>query len=396
MSHNPELAKMLRSYVPYDESLHSTLIRTLLAYDPNIKPIGVIGASGYWVDTPFVTVAQEHIFSRNPDNLLLEMIDMSKSIDGKDNLLFDNPVSYAHIVNATFFSGRTSRAKGKASKKINYCPLCIEEGIREVGYGYFRHFWTFSSVCMIHNKPLHQLPELSFSQSVKAVKQLLRGKSFKGAKVLPHTHGDDFEQQTHDNTWSGDSKYLFPIKFAVGCLMHTFAKWVFGNSETFRDDELRKFAMKVSKRFLFNRDDFHEFEFRKSLAAIYLMCSSLEADKLDAFFSEHVELYRLKLGPRVQGRLREVAAKHKGRDCNSCNEHRCYFKEYQEDTLQRLEHNDISLEYLFENSYTLERIAMQKRPIGRISQSAWAPINVYPQLEEGESLRRMKVSCKSD
>lgn len=42
-----ELAKLLRAQAPHDESIHSILIRTLLAYDPNVKPIGVISNSGF-------------------------------------------------------------------------------------------------------------------------------------------------------------------------------------------------------------------------------------------------------------------------------------------------------------------------------------------------------------
>ncbi|MBF4269471.1 hypothetical protein EAY71_21625, partial [Vibrio anguillarum] len=80
-----ELARLLRAQVPYDESIHSTLLRTLLAYDPNIKPIGVIGNSGMWMDAPFVQNGYEHLFYRYPDHVLLETIDMSLSVDGKDN-----------------------------------------------------------------------------------------------------------------------------------------------------------------------------------------------------------------------------------------------------------------------------------------------------------------------
>ncbi|MGK6781408.1 hypothetical protein MMF16_00025795 [Enterobacter hormaechei] len=84
-----ELAKLLRAQAPHDESIHSILIRTLLAYDPNVKPIGVISNSGFWKNAPFVHKGYEHLFYRYPDHVLLgTMIDGTLSVDGKDNSLF--------------------------------------------------------------------------------------------------------------------------------------------------------------------------------------------------------------------------------------------------------------------------------------------------------------------
>ncbi|HCM0782740.1 TPA: hypothetical protein ACGUON_002653 [Vibrio vulnificus] len=99
-----ELAELLRKQVPNDESIHSTLLRTLLAYDPNIKPIGVIGISGLWMDAPFVQKQYQFLFYRYPDHVLLETIDTSLSVNGNHNCLFDNPAYYNYRVESTFFN----------------------------------------------------------------------------------------------------------------------------------------------------------------------------------------------------------------------------------------------------------------------------------------------------
>lgn len=54
MNKDNDLADTLRALAPYDESLHSFLLRTMFTYDPTIKPIGVISDSGYWLEKAFI------------------------------------------------------------------------------------------------------------------------------------------------------------------------------------------------------------------------------------------------------------------------------------------------------------------------------------------------------
>ena len=179
-----ELAKALRKQAPLDETLSSTLLRVLLAYEPNIKPIGVIGKSGNWVDAPFINKGYEHLFYRYSDNELLEIIDSDLLISGKGNGLFDDPTLYTHRIASTFFSGRKTRGRVSSSNKIRYCLPCIEDGIRNNGYGYFRGFWKLSYKCLIHDKPLKELPELGFTKALIAIKKLLKGNCSDFGKLM--------------------------------------------------------------------------------------------------------------------------------------------------------------------------------------------------------------------
>lgn len=123
-----ELAELLRKQVPNDESIHSTLLRTLLAYDPNIKPIGVIGNSGLWMDAPFVQKQYQFLFYRYPDHVLLETIDTSLSVNGNHNCLFDNPAYYTYRVESTFFNLKSvplNFAKHADHSKHTFAPLFV-------------------------------------------------------------------------------------------------------------------------------------------------------------------------------------------------------------------------------------------------------------------------------
>lgn len=393
-----ELAEMLRRQVPNDESLHRTLLRTLWAYDPSAKPVGVIGNSGCWVNRPFIQKNYEHAFHKNPDHLLLEFIDMELSINGKGNLLFDNPTTYTSQIEPIFFSGRKARMRDQSNLDIRYCLPCIKEAIEQVGYGYFRHFWSVSDKCLIHDQPLERLPEMGFNKSLKAVRKLLRGKGFRyplKASGAQHTSTRSRSQsfKIHD-TWDTKDKYFFTIKFAPGCLMKRFAEWIWENYHTFKEPELRTFSEKVSGQYLHKYQKMYEFDYRRDFAGVYLMCSSFEAEKLNEFFAENVTLVWLDLGPRKQGRLKEVFAKNKGMDCESCRKSNCFLNGTKK--LRLVDPEKISLRYLCENSYTLSRIVMQGRLIAELGDSVWGALNVMPELKEKDAISVYQVMLGDD
>ncbi|KFI11380.1 hypothetical protein IX95_15000 [Vibrio sp. B183] len=264
MSSSPEFIQLLRDQAPHDGSLHSTLLRSLWAYDPSAKPIGIIGNSGCWINSPFIHKEYEHIFYRYPDHVLLEIIDVELSVNGQGNLLFDNPVNYTSQIKRTFFSGRKARMRAISNLDIRYCQFCIEEGIKKVGYGYFRHFWSASEQCLIHNQPLERLPELGFSKSLKIVKKLLKGKGFKYPIKAKGVQSTSTSSRIHD-TWDTRGQYFFPIKFAPGCLMKDFAEWIWKNCHGFKDRQLKSFAEKVSSQYLNKFREMYEFDYRRDL-----------------------------------------------------------------------------------------------------------------------------------
>lgn len=396
MSNSPEFIQLLRDQSPHDESLHSTLLRALWAYDPNAKPIGIIGNSGSWINSPFIHKDYEHIFHRYPDHVLLEIIDVELSVNGKGNLLFDNPTNYTSQIKPTFFSGRRARMRATSNLDIRYCQFCIEEGIKKVGYGYFRHFWSVSDKCLIHNQPLERLPELGFNKSLKIVKRLLRGKRFKNSLSAQGFQPTSRRSRTYTAhaTWDTRDQYFFPIKFAPGCLMKNFAEWIWESHHEFKDPGLKSFAEKVSGQYLHKFREMYEFDYRRDFAGVYLLCSSFEAEKLNEFFAENVTLIWLNLGPRKQGRLKEVFAKKKGKNCETCEQKSCHLKGSKE--LRLVDPQKISFQYLCENSYTLSRIVMQQRPIAVLGSSVWGALNVMVNPSEKLEISAYQVRLGDD
>lgn len=373
MSSETSLAEVLRAQAPYDESLHSFLLRTQFTYEPTAKPIGVLDKSGLLYLNPFAHKDVEYLFHKYSDQQLLEAADIGQTIDGEDNGLFDSPSYYARKIQWTFFSGRQVQRSDKVKGRVRYCISCINEGIESFGYGYFRHFWDVSNHCLIHNKPLKVLPELSFIKTVKVVKGLLRGQDFEAAISFPKTSRKEVVKNNKPVPWYESGKYVFPIK-AASCLMEPFALWLWDNYHQIKDERIHKFSYKVSTDYLLRTDEVREVHSKKELAAVHLLCSSLAPEVLAQFYSEHVDFFGLELGPRKQGKIREIYSKSKNANCDSCRNGFCGYKDEGSTTFDCP--SDFDFDYLMSKSYTMARIAMQGRPIGQMGRYVWSALDV--------------------
>lgn len=131
---DPALKQQLRELAPFDESIHSFLLRTQLCYDQNVKPIGVITSTGKWAIVPYANKELNHLFHRFADHQLLEAIDVSLSINGQGNTLFASPSFYVDRIEKTFFHNCKTSAGVGFTGNIRYCSDCIKEGIEKLGY----------------------------------------------------------------------------------------------------------------------------------------------------------------------------------------------------------------------------------------------------------------------
>lgn len=95
-----------------------------------------------------------------------------------------------------------------------------------------------------------------------------------------------------------------------------------------------------------------------------MLCAEFEPELLNSFMKNQVSLIGLELGPRKQGVIREVFAKHSMRDCSSCDENNCIMKTHKD--IFNVDATQWNLKALFEHSYTLARVSMQGRPIKKV------------------------------
>ncbi|WP_318457561.1 hypothetical protein [Photobacterium leiognathi] len=374
MKNNDNLGNILRSQAPFDEGLHSFLLRTMWKYDPTITPIGVIKKSGGFINHPFCHKSIEHLFKLYPDHILLEKIDINKRINGINNSLFDCPSYYAERIKYIFFPNRNKTAPRQEHKSIRYCLDCINKGIKSFGYGYFRYFWEIDNKCLIHHSILKTIPVNNIKNTIASIKLLMKGIEPKGVSEVKEKKSEykypvDYEKLFNEN-------FLFPIKFA-DCLIDSFAIWIFTNKNSFKSSILRDTRLKLSDEYFdlkYEDKNKNDILLKKYFMHFHFLCSAEEPDILSDFYFNHVDFLKLYLGPKKEGVMKEIYSKSKTHNCNSCNLQHCTIKK---GTINKpLSREKVTFEFLLNNSYTLCRIAMQGRSINIIGKEPWAPIDV--------------------
>lgn len=231
-----------------------------------------------------------------------------------------------------------------------------------------------SNSCLIHDHPLKELPELGFRNTLKNVKNILRGKEVELAVALLQVSHKS-EEFKLNYTYNPMEEFFFPIKVA-SCLKITFAAWISNNFTKFRDPDLRSSAWALIQNYLFHNSEIKELSHREHIAALYLLCASLEPELLTDFYSGYVDFIGLELGLRRQGILREVYSKRRDANCDTCAFKFCVMKKLK--TTFSICSSELNFKYLLQNSYMLARIAMQGRPIERLGNDAWSPLNLMP------------------
>ncbi|WP_318486853.1 hypothetical protein [Photobacterium leiognathi] len=254
MKNNDNLANILRSQEPFDESLHSFLLRTMWKYDPTITPIGVIQKSGGFLSNPFCHKSIEHLFKLYPDHILLEKIDINTRIKGINNSLFYFPTHYSEIIKHIFFPNRKKAAPRQEYKIIRYCLNCINKSIKSFGYGYLRNYWDIDDKCLIHNSTLKAIPLTNMENTIINIKLIMKGIEPEDAYEV------NIQQRKYENLAYPDKnlteKYLFPIKFA-DCIMLNFSIWIINNIDKFKSNNLKDIAFKLGVNYIFCKDRYN-------------------------------------------------------------------------------------------------------------------------------------------
>lgn len=366
-------AGSIDTFAPYDESLHSFLIRNQLLHDPETKPVGVISKSGGWLQSPFAHRSVQHIFHNYPDHELLERIDMDIQVDGQGNNLFDCPVSYSSCIEKTFFSDREPlKYVSGVEYEIRYCLDCINESIEKSGYGYFKFFWDKAAYCLVHSKPLKQLPLLGSKVALVLVKDILRGCDPNDAKVIPQC-----VEPISSISKNLPINYFFPIKMTE-CLKGAFSRWLFRNLDRLSNGFWKYYTRQyVSETCLhvMNKSEFSRAA-TKNLSSIFIMLMNSESILITSFYYEFAGFFSIPLGPRKQGSLKEIISKNGASNCCTCRVKNCSIKQVKDASEVNI--SSINLEYILQNSYSLMRVAHKCRTLVAVNPVAWGAYIVEP------------------
>ncbi len=364
---------------PLDESLHSFLVRNQLIHMHKFDPKGVIAKNGRWRVSPFAHHEATHVFEKYDDLFLLETIDVDIQLSSRDHRFFDAPDSYCLSIQRTFFEGRHSCPPSGEMMSIAYCPRCMKEMIKEIGFGYFRKSWRSGHICRIHGTALHTINSESYETSIKAVRKLLAGKKVP-SKVLAHVP----ELNRKPEASSQRLRLFYPIR-TVECSAR-----VIGLRLAKCRDELMSMGFQIEehwiRRWLRGLVDsqIDSKEHKQARAHLGHLMSVLQNFKpLADFINKEFSYARLWVGPRKQ--LSEILLLPKERQCSTCENKQCG-----ERIADSQEVDNIDLQYLTVNSTSLRRLGFQQMHLPSTGPHLWSPIRI----KDWESKEEIKENSK--
>jgi len=372
---------------PLDESLHGFLVRQQLLHMHKFDPKGVIGADGNWRKAPFAHREVLHLFEKFDDLFLLEAIDVNIQLGEQNYQFFDGPDAYLSQISAIFFDGARRESVSGSSRAIKYCHKCIEDMLRENGFGYFRHYWNSKRWCYTHNESFRVIKSGDYKTSVALVRDILSGKkvpSWKLCKSKPASHKRNDNQFKRDNSL----KFFYPIR-AVKCSARIIAKCLIENKS-----DLNEYGLPVeldwlnlwTRNLIFSPTNSMDF-YRAKNDLELLMVLLQQFTPLVNFIERNFDYYKLGVGPRKQ--LSEVILAPKKRACHECETQCCRVKIEKAMLIDRP-----NLNYLVEHSTSLRRLAFQQLHLPVTGTHAWSPIKIknYIEKEELELGVSMKVT----
>ncbi len=370
------ISDILRSLSPSDESLHSFLLRNLWNFNSQAKPNEIICDDGKFYKYPTVQKEYQHVYSRHQDHILLEMIEIEKTVNGRNNLLFSCPNYSYREIKAVFFNEKRKRTN--ETIKIRYCLRCIKESILTNGYGYLKYHWNFSDKCLVHGVNLKVINSNSRKESITSLKLVFSGMDSKIYSEL--TIKDKvLDERKCRVDWIDTNKFYFPIK-AASCLKSELAMWFYKNESKINREDIRLFVLRAGFIYILNQDDMVEMKYKENLMGALILCTELIPSLINEFYSEHVEYIGLHLGPRQQGEIKEVFSKRKRVNCATCKDDFCVMKSHPETF--HVDPIKLDVNYLKDTSYTLKRILRQGRNIKQSCQYPWGYLDVIPEYDD--------------
>ncbi|MEZ9821170.1 hypothetical protein AB4238_11230 [Shewanella sp. 10N.286.45.A1] len=297
-------------YIQDDESLQSAIFRSIvLSGEDSFE--NVVGDNGNWLHRPKVS-GRGGDFFQNID--FLKLVELARRSGGAQPTegRFGTFSSLANELFDTFIERDNCSSVEKGTLKVGYCEQCIQESIKNLGFGYLKSEWInwkTDKLCLKHQTPLHYIASNSRKKTVKAIAKALSG---------------DFSIEV----WRGRKGYIenypFHLNFEqplklrktevcyLPCAKQDLYCWLSKNIGRFnRNNKLRKSLwFKNFSSYTFLSDETLEF-----------MCDAIEQNEVDGiadFIYSYLEETSCEYGKKGRFLFQYNAYKSKFQSCSKC------------------------------------------------------------------------------
>lgn len=353
---------------PIDESIQSFILRQTLLRKGSFVPNDVFSKCGGWFYEPRISRDMVEAFEHFSDQKLIQLAEESISERKKVYGLFAPPSEGQDIVEQAF-SDRAGNNRWRRIIRVKYCPKCIVDMIREVGFGYFRKSWNDSNRCLKHKISLEILDSANARTSAMLVAKLLAGLTVPSIKALP----DSSTKKKSNEVWGKKRLTVYPIKAGV-CTIKPFSKVLRAI-----DFESLKNGWKngsILAKVDYNDPNFGPFSghwwYSSPIMGFGIdthMTWLQHHPRVSKFFNEEVDYFVFTFGAKKQ--LTEVFFAPKKRDCSYCKDSECRQRVMLSEKIDRPEFKD-----LLKISSMLKRFMENRFILYRTGSHVWGPLVV--------------------
>lgn len=352
--------------MPIDESVQSFIFRQTLLRKGSVVAKGIFSKCGGWYYEPRLSGDVTETFERLSDQKLIQLVEASISERRKNYGLFAPPSVGQDVVERVI--GSKSISFKQRIIRIGYCPQCIVEMIRDVGFGYFRKSWNDSDWCLKHQASLEILDSANAKTSAKFVAKLLGGLPVPSVKPL-----SDSSKQKISSEWGVKRLTVYPIKASI-CTIRWF-------SDVLRDIDFDSYKNGWKNGSIASKADYRDSNFGPFDGRWYYSLPSYgfgidthmiwlqHHPRVSKLFNEEVDYFAYTFGPKKQ--LVEFFFAPKSRKCSFCNKLKCRKMIIQSEKIDRPEFKD-----LFKTSSMIKRFVENKFTLYRTSNHPWGPLVV--------------------
>jgi len=216
-----------------------------------------------------------------------------------------------HVLSDTLLNDRFYYYAFKA-RRIKYCLKCIEQNIRDFGFGVLCCKWNHVECCNTHKTPLNFIPKYSRSNSVKALESILKGEN----QSEYHQYRSVTSFTSFESDYDGEKKKQL---YFAPCLKNGYVN--------FLDKNLSKLPLNIINEYIGNPyvylDFFYEYNRLKlsdiQLQEVFYSLLKLDDGILRSFWEDKVAQMEFYAGAVNLKSLRIKVQKMSGESCTSCN-----------------------------------------------------------------------------
>lgn len=291
------------------ESIHSIIYRTHVVN--GISDFSnIVTSTGGWTSFPRILKNTLHLYEPIDDLQFLNLL-RDLGLAKITNKMFKQPLAYRKELEIFFGDSNATTKVNQRTKKIKYCLKCIQEHIRDYGYGIFKSIWYFNDMCFLHDIPLNVITESKRKDVVLALAAIYRGEqptNFSTSLYISESFYDPRKDY-----------HRVVIDYIAPCLEIKFKKFIDTNRSGFSNKVCESVGFAVNNKY------FSEIILSQSymIEKIYNALKVNSEEVFIAFWKKHVESQTVYAGVINRQSISEKLYKEKNSNCQKCNHYSC-------------------------------------------------------------------------